>query len=69
MTFIYEIENNSVKVPLVCTCDYDYCTDQGPSAYLTHAMVGDWNMVGLMTKDEREEIEDFYLENWRELDK
>jgi hypothetical protein len=69
MTFIYEIENNMVKVPLVCECEYDYCNIQGASAYLVSAMVGDWNLVGLMTDEEQIEIQDYYLENWQELDK
>jgi hypothetical protein len=69
MSFIYEIENNGVKVKLECQCDYDYCTDSGPSAYLEKAMLGDWNLAGLMTREEKSEIEEYYLENWQELDK
>jgi hypothetical protein len=69
MTFIYEIENNGVKVPLTCQCDFDYCTIEGASACLTKAMLGGWNLEGLMTEEEREEIEEYYLENRRELDK
>jgi hypothetical protein len=69
MTFIYEIENNGLMVKLQCQCDYDYCTEQGASAYLTHAVLGDWNLAGLLSPEEREEIEEWYLENWQELDK
>jgi hypothetical protein len=69
MSFIYEIENNGVKVPLTCECDYDYCTDSGASAYLEKAMLGEWNLAGLMTKDEREEIENFYLWQLAEIQK
>lgn len=68
MTFTYSIENNGVMVPLICTVEPDYCTEEGPSAYLTHAMVGDWNLVGLMTDEERIEIQDFYLANAYEIE-
>jgi hypothetical protein len=68
MTFIYEIENNGVKVPLECQCDYDYCTDTGASAYLEKAMLGGWDLSGPMTQDEREEIEQFYLDHLYQIE-
>ena len=56
MKFLYEIENNGVKVPLVCEC----ACSQGIH-YLVSAKVGDWNLVDLMTEEEQSEIEDYYM--------
>ncbi|GAF94129.1 unnamed protein product [marine sediment metagenome] len=66
--FEYEIENNSVMVKLLCECEYDYATDTGASACLTHAMLGGWNLAPLLSESESEEIEEWYLENWYEID-
>jgi hypothetical protein len=70
--FKYTIINNGTPVDLWCKVDYDYCTDLGPSAHLLSARVNPgkdcWNLLPLMTKDEREEIEEYYLDNLREIE-
>jgi hypothetical protein len=70
-SFKYTIENNGVQVDLICRCDYDYSTDRGPEACLMSAKVSElpdsWNLMPLMTKEEREEVEEFYLDNCGEM--
>ena len=61
--FIYELEVDKKKMVLKCSIEYDYCTELGPSAYLSHARFFGWDIVSIMGIDVREEIEQFYLEN------
>ena len=70
MIFTYKIENNGVHVELVCRCGSE---DTGSEAaatppYLISAMLGEWDLSGLMTETEIEDIERFCLENIYEIE-
>jgi hypothetical protein len=70
MQFKYTIINNDTPVELLCVCDYDYSTDRGPEAFLTSAKIGrtGWNIAKLLTEEDREECEAFYLQNLYEIE-
>jgi hypothetical protein len=72
MEFKYTIMNNDTPVELICKCDYSWSSDRGGEAYLESARINpardSWNLVPLMTKEEREEVEEFYLDNLRAIE-
>jgi hypothetical protein len=71
MEFKYLLRNNGVDVPLFCQCDYDWSTDRGAEAYLVSVTMGQGkpNVVKLLKKQDRLDIEEYYLENLHEFNK
>jgi hypothetical protein len=68
MMFIYNLENNGVDVPLLCFVSYDYSTDRGPEAcldrvYMTECADECPNLINILKKEDKEEIEQAYLDN------
>jgi hypothetical protein len=67
MQFRYTITNNCTPVELICKCDYDYSTDRGAEACLVSARMSPAkdcpNVVTLLRKEDKEMIEEYYLEN------
>jgi hypothetical protein len=65
MEFKYLLRNNGVDVPLFCQCDYDWSSDRGAEACLVSVTMGPDkpNVVKLLKKQDRLDIEEYYLEN------
>ena len=66
--FVYEIWSGGKLVPVLCGVTYDYADDTGQEACLVFAKINEWNVISLIDKEVREEIEQFYLENVYEIE-
>lgn len=59
--FQYPVELGDKEAILKCCVDYDYCTDYGASATLTQVLLEGWDVLPLMDKALRDEIEEHGL--------
>mgnify|MGYP001829159297 CR=1 FL=1 len=66
--FVYEIWSGGKLVPVLCGVTYDYADDTGQEACLVFAKINEWNVISLIDKEVREDIEQFSLENAYEIE-